>query len=213
MKQPTSDSSASISTHLHHSTCVVLSTSSTTGPLKTHHLGIKLKLSVAEQILGMIQKLRLELSWLISCGSGFWTRVRLVVFRHSGIISSHVGRYLKETVKITDSMNTDTILTSFPRRWGRNKPDSSAVHRGIRDHLGKLDSGQINSIYDLALIIIDQCSRVFFDRTKTADRQPRVMDLFASAIGDVTNKQTIAYEHFCITHNRLLRFIKQNKNL
>jgi hypothetical protein len=92
---------------------------------------------------------------------------------------------LKETVKITDSMNTDTVLTSFPRRWGRNKPDSSAVHRGIRDHLGKLDSGQINSIYDLALIIIDECSKVFFDRTKPLDQRPEVVDIFGSAISNI----------------------------
>lgn len=190
MKQPTSDSSANISTHLHHSTCVVLSTSSITGPLKTHHFGIKLKLSVEEHVLRMTQKLRLELSWLISYGSGFWTRVRLEVFRHSGIISFQVDWYLKETVKIADSMNTDTILTSFPRRWGRNKPDSSAVHRGIRDHLGKLDYGQINSIYDLALIIIDECSKVFFDRTKPLDQRPEVVDIFGSAISNIVGNSS-----------------------
>jgi hypothetical protein len=37
----------------------------------------------------------------------------------------------------------------------------------------------------LALIIIDQCSSVFFDRTKPLDQRPEVMDLFASAIGNV----------------------------
>ncbi len=35
----------------------------------------------------------------------------------------------------------------------------------------------------LALIIIDQCSRVFFDRTKPLDERPEMMDLFSSAIG------------------------------
>jgi hypothetical protein len=97
---------------------------------------------------------------------------------------------LEETVKITDSMNIDTILTSFPRRWGRNKPDSSAVHRGIRDHLGKLDSGQINSIYDLALIIIDECSKVFFDRTKPLDQRPEVVDIFGSAISNIVGNNS-----------------------
>ena len=38
-----------------------------------------------------------------------------------------------------------------------------------------------------ALIIIDQCSRVFFDRTKPLDQRPEVMDLFASAIGHVVS--------------------------
>jgi len=44
---------------------------------------------------------------------------------------------------------------------------------------------EIRSAYDLALIVIDECCGVFFDRTKTADRQPQAMDLFASAIGNV----------------------------
>jgi hypothetical protein len=44
---------------------------------------------------------------------------------------------------------------------------------------------EIRSAYDLALVIVDECCRVFFDRTKTPDRQPQVMDLFASAIGNV----------------------------
>jgi hypothetical protein len=44
---------------------------------------------------------------------------------------------------------------------------------------------EIRSVYDLALIIIDECAKVFFDRTKTADRKPQVMDLFATAIGNV----------------------------
>jgi hypothetical protein len=93
-------------------------------------------------------------------------------------------------------LDGNTIITCFPKRWGRNKPDPSAVHKSLRLRLKVARKDEIRSVYDLALIIIDQCSRVFFDRTKTADRQPRVMDLFANAIGDVANKQTIAYEHF-----------------
>lgn len=80
----------------------------------------------------------------------------------------------------------DTILTAFPRRWGRNKPDPSAVHRAIRDHLSNVDSSQITSIYDLALIIIDECSKVFFDRTKP-DLRPEVVDMFSSAISSIVS--------------------------
>ena len=78
----------------------------------------------------------------------------------------------------------DTIISAFPRRWGRNKPDPSAVHRAIRDHLGTIDQSQITSIYDLALIIIDECSKVFFDRTKP-DLRPEVVDIFSSAISNI----------------------------
>lgn len=108
-------------------------------------------------------------------------------FYHPEILFFYI-RWLsleRKMIRAANSMNIDTILTSFPRRWGRNKPDSSAVHRGIRDHLGRLGSGQINSIYDLALIIVDECSKVFFDRTKPLDQRPELVDIFGSAISNI----------------------------
>ncbi|KAK0654156.1 hypothetical protein QBC41DRAFT_60894 [Cercophora samala] len=92
-------------------------------------------------------------------------------------------------------LDENTILSAFPRRWGRNKPDPSAVHRAIRDHLGTIDHTQISSVYDLAFIIIDECSKVFFDRTKP-DLRPEVVDMFSSAISSISEKKTEAYERF-----------------
>ena len=42
-------------------------------------------------------------------------------------------------------------------------------------------------MFDLAIIIIDQCSGVFFDRTQSVDLQPQVLDNFANAIGKVVS--------------------------
>jgi hypothetical protein len=79
----------------------------------------------------------------------------------------------------------DTLITSFPKRYGRNKPDPSAVHKSIRLRLKAARKNEIRSVYDLALVVLDECAKVFFDRTKSADRKPQAMDLFASAIGNV----------------------------
>jgi hypothetical protein len=71
---------------------------------------------------------------------------------------------------------------------GRNKPDSSGVHRCIRNRLEKLQNSHnimINSVYDLALIIMDECSRVFFDRGRPMDERPEVLDIFSAAIWNV----------------------------
>lgn len=81
----------------------------------------------------------------------------------------------------------DTIITSFPKRWGRNKPDPSAVQKCIRTRLRAARDDEVRSVYDLAIIIIDQCSRVFFDRTQSIDMQPQMMDSFANAIGRVVS--------------------------
>ncbi|CAI6054529.1 unnamed protein product [Clonostachys chloroleuca] len=93
-------------------------------------------------------------------------------------------------------LDDNTVISSFPRRWGRNKPDPSAVHRGIRDRLGGLDGDEIHSVYDIALIVVDECSKVFFDHTKPLDQRPELVDLFSSAISKIAEKKTIAYEGF-----------------
>lgn len=50
-----------------------------------------------------------------------------------------------------------------------------------------LDKHGAWSVYDLALIIIDECSKVFFDRTAPLDQRPEVVALFSSAISDVVS--------------------------
>lgn len=49
-----------------------------------------------------------------------------------------------------------------------------------------MDGSHITSIYDLTLIIIDECSKVFFDRTKP-DLRPEVVDIFGSAISNIVS--------------------------
>ena len=77
------------------------------------------------------------------------------------------------------------MITSFPRRWGKSKPDPSAIHKRLRMRLKYARHGEISSAYDLALVIVDECSRVFFDRTKANDAQPNLIELFADAIRTV----------------------------
>lgn len=63
-------------------------------------------------------------------------------------------------------LDEETIITSFPRRYGVNKHDLSGVHRSIRQRLKSVRKNQIRSVYDLALIILDECSNTFFDRIR-----------------------------------------------
>lgn len=43
---------------------------------------------------------------------------------------------------------------------------------------------------------MDQCSNVFFDRTKPLDQRPEVMDIFAETLGNVNHWTTIAFDVF-----------------
>lgn len=64
-------------------------------------------------------------------------------------------------------LDEQTIITCFPKRYGVNKQDSSGVHKSIRARLKALRKDHIRTVFDLVLIILDECSNTFFDRTKT----------------------------------------------
>lgn len=85
------------------------------------------------------------------------------------------------------NLATDTIISSFPKRWGHNKPDHSAIQKCLRTRLRSARDDEVRCVFDLAIIIIDQCTRVFFDRTLSVDLQPQMMDSFANAIGRVVS--------------------------
>ncbi|KAI0891067.1 hypothetical protein F4806DRAFT_336737 [Annulohypoxylon nitens] len=93
-------------------------------------------------------------------------------------------------------LDDKTIITSFPRRWGKIRPDSSDVHEAIRRRLKEAENSDINSAYDIALMVIDECSRVFFDRG--LDRRPKLIDIFADAISCMAYKQAAAFDRFLI---------------
>ncbi|KAH8892695.1 hypothetical protein GQ53DRAFT_805688 [Thozetella sp. PMI_491] len=90
-------------------------------------------------------------------------------------------------------LDANTVLTFFPRRYGTNKHDISGVHKSIRTRLKAAPENRIRSAFDLGLLIIEECSGTFFDRTRNPDpKQPPVIDLFAEAIADVTSRHTDA---------------------
>lgn len=94
-------------------------------------------------------------------------------------------------------LDENTILTCFPRRYGVGATeDPSGVHDTIRARL-KNDSNPSNrimSVYDLGLIILEECFDTLFDRTTTPDNRPQVLDIFAESIGRV-----VGY-HRCFHH-------------
>ncbi|KAK0732283.1 hypothetical protein B0H67DRAFT_655694 [Lasiosphaeris hirsuta] len=99
-------------------------------------------------------------------------------------------------------LDEHTVLSSFPRRWGKNRPDPSAVHKALRLRFRYAAPGQMASAYDVALAVVDECSRVFFDRASHRDsRKPNLVDLFTGAVRDLSYKQTAAFDQFLIkTH-------------
>lgn len=81
-------------------------------------------------------------------------------------------------------LDEKTIITCFPHRYGIDRHDTSDVHKSIRMRMAE-GRQSIRSIFDLALVIFEECSNTFFDRTRTWDKQPQVLDEFAEAIGNI----------------------------
>jgi hypothetical protein len=92
--------------------------------------------------------------------------------------------FTENPVGISTEYDLELVITSFPRRWGRKKQDPSGLYRTIREQLAS-DRPDLNNVYDMATMMMDQCSRVFFDRAVSRDNRPEVMDIFSTAIGDV----------------------------
>ena len=67
-------------------------------------------------------------------------------------------------------LDEQTIITSFPQSWQRNaKQTINGIHESIRARLRplvttKIDD-QIQSIYEIGLIILSECCSVLLDRT------------------------------------------------
>lgn len=86
-------------------------------------------------------------------------------------------------------LDAKTIITCFPKRYGSNKQDSSAVHKSIRVRIQEIGHDQIRTAFDLGLIIIDECVNTLFNRTRTTSRQPQVIDTFSKAIGNIVSAE------------------------
>ncbi|EPE35811.1 Magnesium transport protein CorA, transmembrane region [Glarea lozoyensis ATCC 20868] len=92
-------------------------------------------------------------------------------------------------------LDENTIITFFPQRAGRNLSDSSNVHATIHSVLENVQRGHINSVHDLALLIMNECSAVFFDRGK-ADERPELLNIFSIALGDISESMRLTLEGF-----------------
>ncbi|KAI2627729.1 hypothetical protein GGR54DRAFT_652540 [Hypoxylon sp. NC1633] len=91
-------------------------------------------------------------------------------------------------------LDEQTIITCFPKRYGTHKQDDSDIHESIRVRI-RNGGDQIDTVLDLALIIIDECSSMIFNQSPaTVDEQPQVIDAFSEAIGNIMDRQASAFQ-------------------
>ncbi|KAI1740427.1 hypothetical protein F4680DRAFT_419420 [Xylaria scruposa] len=62
------------------------------------------------------------------------------------------------------------VITCFPKRYGSNEDDESEVDKSIRIRLKSCGPDQVRSVFDLALVIIDECCNKFFDQSDQSNK-------------------------------------------
>ncbi|KAK8122833.1 hypothetical protein PG984_011503 [Apiospora sp. TS-2023a] len=92
-------------------------------------------------------------------------------------------------------LNSNTIITCFPDQYGSQRHESLGVDRNIRARM-EISNSQLGSVFDLGLIIIDECSNAIFDRTKASGGQPELVDVFSAAIGNIRIRQQSLFRKF-----------------
>jgi len=79
-------------------------------------------------------------------------------------------------------LDEQTIITSFPRRCGQERCAPDDIHRSIRVRLGNAPKNQIRSIFDLALIIVEECSSAWFGKSDADVQIPQCLFFDRSAL-------------------------------
>ena len=67
-------------------------------------------------------------------------------------------------------LDEETIITSFPQSWHKNSKNTiNGIHESIRARLRPLGTtkidDQVQSVYEIGLMILGECCSVLLDRT------------------------------------------------
>lgn len=88
-----------------------------------------------------------------------------------------------------------TVISSFPRRSTNAHGGDNSGQKSIRRRLDA-EEHTIRSSFDLALVILQQCSTSFSDPKKSQDRQHQLLDVFAEAVGAIVHEWQGLFERF-----------------
>ncbi|RWA08278.1 hypothetical protein EKO27_g6831 [Xylaria grammica] len=89
-------------------------------------------------------------------------------------------------------LDAKTLITCFPKQYGGNGQDFSGIHESIRSRLENIGTGQIRTVFELALIVLDECTTTLFDCDDPLDERPQVISKLSSAIDQIKRKNLIA---------------------
>lgn len=93
-------------------------------------------------------------------------------------------------------LDAKTVLTCFPTRYGTNNFDCSDVYKSVEARCYEYRS--VESAFELALIIFEECSTTMLSRRAIPDERPEVVRAFSEAISDIVSSPFL----FCKIHTQ-----------
>jgi hypothetical protein len=86
---------------------------------------------------------------------------------------------------------SDTIITSFPQEWGHvvcTKAKCVGMRERIEAYLHDSNRKALESVHDLAAVIVNECISVFGD-FQIPEIEFRFLDLFDASISDIVSSR------------------------
>ncbi|KAH7391670.1 hypothetical protein BKA64DRAFT_756924 [Cadophora sp. MPI-SDFR-AT-0126] len=119
-----------------------------------------------------------------------------LLYEEDQIIRQNERNWWEQNTGHGSALDVAAVITSFPARFGARGPDPSDVHQSLCQGLAKLTKGEVTSAYALATMVVDQCTKVFFDRLRPQDERPDILDTYGNSISFLATLRTAAFERF-----------------
>ena len=138
-----------------------------------------------------------------------------VVYRYQ--TQCEQGHWMEPKIFMVDQLwmwivGPNLIVTSFAQRWEQPKNDPLNVLDGIIEDINSKTRDPVLSVYDLAITITNRCSGVF-DRHRMGDEEYQFLDMFESAIGTATDRETILFQEFNAASAQASDWLKNHRKL
>ncbi|KAI0965770.1 ankyrin repeat-containing domain protein [Xylaria arbuscula] len=103
-----------------------------------------------------------------------------------------------------------TIITAFPQGSSMNDPARRTAL--VNNIIGKCGDFGSRSSYEVAEVIVAECSRIYFDSMSNRERTTQFLDVFRTSIGTIMDNDIVRFRQFQMTIENLAKLMDKEKN-
>ena len=107
-------------------------------------------------------------------------------------------------------LDENLIVTSFPQRWRQQRRDPLNVLESIVEDTDPRSGTRVESVLDLAAVIVDRCFRAFDNQSILKDG-PRFLDMFEASLGNAMDAETKLFHDFRANSLAAASYLRRNQ--